>query len=154
MLVKAVQIRPAVTVLIHSFCFYVFLHACCNRYGESVKGTLAVATLAWPSSWVIVIGSFFSCCGAGLQSLTGAPRILQAIARDGIMPFLQVTACPGFPLLLGKGTFTCPEAQVCLNCSYLQKIYKERNKVCKALDKIVLAMKTNMSYCLLVGVWS
>uniref|UniRef100_A0A671NLM5 Solute carrier family 12 member 7-like n=1 Tax=Sinocyclocheilus anshuiensis TaxID=1608454 RepID=A0A671NLM5_9TELE len=61
-----------------------------DKYGESVKGTLAVATLAWPSSWVIVIGSFFSCCGAGLQSLTGAPRILQAIARDGIMPFLQV----------------------------------------------------------------
>ncbi|KAK2901028.1 hypothetical protein Q8A67_009143 [Cirrhinus molitorella] len=61
-----------------------------DKYGESVKGTLVVATLAWPSSWVIVIGSFFSCCGAGLQSLTGAPRILQAIARDGIMPFLQV----------------------------------------------------------------
>ncbi|KTF81738.1 hypothetical protein cypCar_00029342 [Cyprinus carpio] len=61
-----------------------------NRYGESVNGSLVVATLAWPSSWVIVIGSFFSCCGAGLQSLTGAPRILQAISRDGIMPFLQV----------------------------------------------------------------
>ncbi|XP_042574142.1 solute carrier family 12 member 7 isoform X4 [Cyprinus carpio] len=61
-----------------------------DKYGKSVNGTLAVATLAWPSSWVIVIGSFFSCCGAGLQSLTGAPRILQAIARDGIMPFLQV----------------------------------------------------------------
>ncbi|XDV27238.1 hypothetical protein PO909_030802 [Leuciscus waleckii] len=61
-----------------------------DKYGSSVKNTLVVSTLAWPSSWVIVIGSFFSCCGAGLQSLTGAPRILQAIARDGIMPFLQV----------------------------------------------------------------
>ncbi|KAK7159112.1 hypothetical protein R3I94_005446 [Phoxinus phoxinus] len=61
-----------------------------DKYGESVKNTLVVSTLAWPSSWVIVIGSFFSCCGAGLQSLTAAPRILQAIARDGIMPFLQV----------------------------------------------------------------
>uniref|UniRef100_A0A8C2HR16 Solute carrier family 12 member 7a n=1 Tax=Cyprinus carpio TaxID=7962 RepID=A0A8C2HR16_CYPCA len=61
-----------------------------DKYGESVNGSLVVATLAWPSSWVIVIGSFFSCCGAGLQSLTGAPRILQAISRDGIMPFLQV----------------------------------------------------------------
>nr|KAF6442288.1 solute carrier family 12 member 7 [Rousettus aegyptiacus] len=45
--------------------------------------------LAWPSPWVIVIGSFFSTCGAGLQSLTGAPRLLQAIARDGVIPFLQ-----------------------------------------------------------------
>lgn len=50
--------------------------------------------LAWPSPWVIVIGSFFSTCGAGLQSLTGAPRLLQAIARDGVIPFLQVSPHP------------------------------------------------------------
>lgn len=55
-----------------------------------MKGNLVIGTLSWPSPWVIVIGSFFSCCGAGLQSLTGAPRLLQAIARDGIVPFLQV----------------------------------------------------------------
>jgi len=55
-----------------------------------VNGNLVVGTLAWPSPWVIVIGSFFSTCGAGLQSLTGAPRLLQAISRDGIVPFLQV----------------------------------------------------------------
>lgn len=51
-----------------------------------------VGTLAWPSPWVIVIGSFFSTCGAGLQSLTGAPRLLQAIAKDNIIPFLRVRA--------------------------------------------------------------
>lgn len=62
----------------------------CCRFGDSVKGNLVIGTLSWPSPWVIVIGSFFSCCGAGLQSLTGAPRLLQAIARDGIVPFLQV----------------------------------------------------------------
>lgn len=50
-----------------------------------------VGTLAWPSPWVIVIGSFFSTCGAGLQSLTGAPRLLQAIAKDNIIPFLRVS---------------------------------------------------------------
>lgn len=56
-----------------------------------------VGTLAWPSPWVIVIGSFFSTCGAGLQSLTGAPRLLQAIAKDNIIPFLRVSpsALPG-----------------------------------------------------------
>uniref|UniRef100_A0A8C5C957 Solute carrier family 12 member 7a n=1 Tax=Gadus morhua TaxID=8049 RepID=A0A8C5C957_GADMO len=58
--------------------------------GASVGKNLVIGTLAWPSPWVIVIGSFFSCCGAGLQSLTGAPRLLQAIARDGIIPALQV----------------------------------------------------------------
>uniref|UniRef100_A0A9J8BHT8 Solute carrier family 12 member 5b n=1 Tax=Cyprinus carpio carpio TaxID=630221 RepID=A0A9J8BHT8_CYPCA len=54
------------------------------------NGNLVIGTLAWPSPWVIVFGSFFSTCGAGLQSLTGAPRLLQAIARDSIIPFLRV----------------------------------------------------------------
>uniref|UniRef100_A0A8D0ABM4 Solute carrier family 12 member 5a n=1 Tax=Sander lucioperca TaxID=283035 RepID=A0A8D0ABM4_SANLU len=49
-----------------------------------------IGTLAWPSPWVIVIGSFFSTCGAGLQSLTGAPRLMQAIAKDGIVPALRI----------------------------------------------------------------
>uniref|UniRef100_A0AAY4CJ06 Solute carrier family 12 member 5-like n=1 Tax=Denticeps clupeoides TaxID=299321 RepID=A0AAY4CJ06_9TELE len=61
-----------------------------DKFGEAVRGNLVIGTLAWPSPWVIVFGSFFSTCGAGLQSLTGAPRLLQAIARDGIVPFLQV----------------------------------------------------------------
>lgn len=65
-----------------------------------MKGNLVVGTLSWPSPWVIVIGSFFSTCGAGLQSLTGAPRLLQAIAKDNIIPFLRVSdtlLCPLFP---------------------------------------------------------
>ncbi|XP_036702693.1 solute carrier family 12 member 7 isoform X5 [Balaenoptera musculus] len=61
-----------------------------DKFGEALRGNLVIGMLAWPSPWVIVIGSFFSTCGAGLQSLTGAPRLLQAIARDGIVPFLQV----------------------------------------------------------------
>ncbi|XP_028987423.1 solute carrier family 12 member 7-like isoform X2 [Betta splendens] len=61
-----------------------------DKFGFSLKKTPVIGALAWPSPWLIVIGSFFSCCGAALQSLTGAPRLLQAIARDGIIPFLQV----------------------------------------------------------------
>lgn len=61
------------------------------RFGEGVHGNLVIGTLAWPSPWVIVIGSFFSTCGAGLQSLTGAPRLLQAIAKDNIVPALRVS---------------------------------------------------------------
>uniref|UniRef100_A0AAR2K1H7 Solute carrier family 12 member 7a n=1 Tax=Pygocentrus nattereri TaxID=42514 RepID=A0AAR2K1H7_PYGNA len=56
----------------------------------AIVTTSIICTLAWPSPWVLVIGSFFSCCGAGLQSLTSAPRLLQAVARDGIVPFLKV----------------------------------------------------------------
>jgi potassium/chloride transporter 4/5/6 len=59
------------------------------RFGQSIGGKLVVANIAWPNEWVILIGSFLSTIGAGLQSLTGAPRLLQAIARDGIIPVLQ-----------------------------------------------------------------
>ncbi|KAJ4926667.1 hypothetical protein JOQ06_014416 [Pogonophryne albipinna] len=75
----------------------VFLFGACiegvvlrDKFGEGVHGNLVIGTLAWPSPWVIVIGSFFSTCGAGLQSLTGAPRLMQAIAKDGIVPALRI----------------------------------------------------------------
>lgn len=73
------------------------LPLCCYRFGEGVNGNLVIGTLAWPSPWVIVFGSFFSTCGAGLQSLTGAPRLMQAIARDGIIPFLRVSLVCDYP---------------------------------------------------------
>ena len=41
------------------------------RLGESINGGLVVAYLAWPTKWVILIGSFLSTVGAGLQTLTG-----------------------------------------------------------------------------------
>lgn len=65
-----------------------------RRFGDAVRKNLVVGTLSWPSPWVIVIGSFFSTVGAGLQSLTGAPRLLQAIAKDNIIPFLRVGLTP------------------------------------------------------------
>uniref|UniRef100_A0A667YDT2 Solute carrier family 12 member 5b n=1 Tax=Myripristis murdjan TaxID=586833 RepID=A0A667YDT2_9TELE len=74
-----------------------------DKFGEGVSGNLVIGTLAWPSPWVIVFGSFFSTCGAGLQSLTGAPRLLQAISRDGIIPFLRVSALSSGPAVFGHG---------------------------------------------------
>lgn len=59
-----------------------------DKFGQSIGGRLVVANIAWPNEWVILIGSFLSTLGAGLQSLTGAPRLLQAIAKDEIIPFL------------------------------------------------------------------
>eukprot|EP00118_Oscarella_pearsei_P002328 m.10248 g.10248 ORF g.10248 m.10248 type:complete len:1083 (+) comp22073_c0_seq3:74-3322(+) len=63
-----------------------------DKFGESIGGKLAIGELAWPSRWVIYIGAFLSTIGAGLQSLTGAPRLLQAIARDNLIPILSVFA--------------------------------------------------------------
>lgn len=83
-----------------------------------MNGNLVIGTLSWPNPWVIVIGSFFSTCGAGLQSLTGAPRLLQAISRDGIVPFLRVC----FLLLLvvlirrWRTTFEVTKQRLCSIC--------------------------------------
>ncbi|XP_032439995.1 solute carrier family 12 member 6 isoform X2 [Xiphophorus hellerii] len=96
---RSIPIGTILAILTTSFVYLssVVLFGACidgvvlrDKFGESVDGTLVVGTLAWPSPWVIVIGSFFSTCGAGLQSLTGAPRLLQAIAKDNIIPFLRV----------------------------------------------------------------
>ncbi|XP_068196322.1 solute carrier family 12 member 7-like isoform X2 [Antennarius striatus] len=96
---RSIPIGTIVAILTSSFIYisFVVLFGACiegvvlrDKFGYSVKVNPVIGILAWPSPWVIVIGSFFSCCGAALQSLTGAPRLLQAIARDGILPFLQV----------------------------------------------------------------
>lgn len=42
-----------------------------DRFGDSVKGQLAVAQLAYPHPMIVVVGSLLSTIGAGLQSLTG-----------------------------------------------------------------------------------
>uniref|UniRef100_H2Z9M5 Solute carrier family 12 member 6 n=1 Tax=Ciona savignyi TaxID=51511 RepID=H2Z9M5_CIOSA len=61
-----------------------------DKFGDSIGNELIVSIIAWPSKWVVLIGAFLSTVGAGLQSLTGAPRLLQAIAKDNIIPFLKV----------------------------------------------------------------
>lgn len=100
---------PTVLLTVGFLIFIVFFLAS-YRFGDSVKGTLVVGTLAWPSPLVIVIGSFFSTCGAGLQSLTGAPRLLQAIAKDNVIPFLRVRV-KDFSFTINQ-SFTFTEAKV------------------------------------------
>ncbi|XP_071814976.1 solute carrier family 12 member 6-like isoform X2 [Apostichopus japonicus] len=63
-----------------------------DKFGDSIDGGLLAAEIAFPTEWVVLIGSFLSTVGAGLQSLTGAPRLLQAIAKDGLIPFLSIFA--------------------------------------------------------------
>lgn len=49
-------------------------------------GQLAVTQIAWPHPYVILMGGLLSTLGASLQSLVGAPRILQGIAKDEVIP--------------------------------------------------------------------
>ena len=60
-----------------------------DQFGDAIGG-LVVAELAWPTKWIILIGALLSTIGAGLQSLTGAPRLLQAIAKDDLIFFLKI----------------------------------------------------------------
>lgn len=50
---------------------------------------LLTATVAWPLPAIIYVGIILSTLGAALQSLTGAPRLLAAIANDDILPVLN-----------------------------------------------------------------
>ena len=47
------------------------------------------ASMCWPLPELVAAGITFSSVGAGLQSLVGAPRVLQAIAKDNLLPFLR-----------------------------------------------------------------
>ncbi|GLT97104.1 hypothetical protein SLE2022_146870 [Rubroshorea leprosula] len=50
---------------------------------------LLTASVAWPFPVIVQIGIILSTLGAALQSLTGAPRLLAAIANDDILPILN-----------------------------------------------------------------
>ncbi|KAG0561948.1 hypothetical protein KC19_9G105400 [Ceratodon purpureus] len=55
---------------------------------------LLTATIAWPVPWVVQVAIILSTLGAALQSLTGAPRLLAAIANDDIIPVLKYFKAP------------------------------------------------------------
>ena len=64
---------------------------------------LFTAVVSWPSEYVVRVGIVLSSFGAGLQSLTGAPRLLQARANH----LLRITHARYSPTQLLK-LFTCP----------------------------------------------
>ncbi|KAJ8425234.1 hypothetical protein Cgig2_000531 [Carnegiea gigantea] len=47
------------------------------------------AVVAWPIPTIVYVGIILSTLGAALQSLTGAPHLLAAIANDDILPILR-----------------------------------------------------------------
>lgn len=71
-----------------------------------------VSRLAYPAKELIYIGVLLSTLGAGLQSLAGAPRLLEKIGRDGLIPQLSFLSQPGkeprIALVLGaSGSMAC-----------------------------------------------
>ncbi len=71
-----------------------------DKFGKSFQkeGAMVVAYLSFPKKAgatvpsLTEVGALLSTIGAGLQALTGAPRLLQAIAKDGFIPLLNTFA--------------------------------------------------------------
>mmetsp|Transcript_6967 Transcript_6967/g.11707 ORF Transcript_6967/g.11707 Transcript_6967/m.11707 type:complete len:1007 (-) Transcript_6967:338-3358(-) len=97
-------------------CTTIFYGCVATRTGLK-EDYLLSATVAWPHEVVVRVGIVLSTLGAGLQSLTGAPRLLQAIANDNLIPALkwfQGVGEPRRPLML---TF-----MICAGCIIPGKI--------------------------------
>ncbi|KAL8108460.1 cation-chloride cotransporter 1-like [Apium graveolens] len=67
----------------------VFLFGALATREKLFTDRLLTATVAWPFPALIYVGIILSTLGAALQSLTGAPRLLAAIANDDILPVLN-----------------------------------------------------------------
>ncbi|EZA57194.1 Solute carrier family 12 member [Ooceraea biroi] len=117
-----------------------------DKFGQSIGGRLVVANMAWPNQWVILIGSFLSTLGAGLQSLTGAPRLLQAIAKDGIIPFLApfaVSSSRGEPTRALIVTVMICQCGILLgNVDYLAPLLSMFFLMCYGFVNLACALQT------------
>ncbi|XP_020518622.1 cation-chloride cotransporter 1 isoform X2 [Amborella trichopoda] len=67
----------------------VLLFGALAKRTELLTNRLLTATVAWPVPAIIYVGIILSTLGAALQSMTGAPRLLAAIANDDILPVLK-----------------------------------------------------------------
>ncbi|XAR59369.1 hypothetical protein NMG60_11015188 [Bertholletia excelsa] len=67
----------------------VFLFGALATREKLLTDRLLTASVAWPVPAIVYIGIILSTLGAALQSLTGAPRLLAAIANDDILPVLN-----------------------------------------------------------------
>jgi amino acid transporter len=98
------------------------------------------SAIGWPNRVLVNVGIIMSCVGAALQALTGAPRLLSAIAKDGLLPFLGVFAAkPGV------------EPQMALVCTWLIAslpcLSGNLDLVTPIVTLCFLAMYATMNFC-------
>ncbi len=96
---KAIPIGTLAAV-ITGFIIYMILPLCLNR-GADVEALLDIPLImryiALPGfGWTILLGVWGATLSSALGSILGAPRVLQALARDGILP--------GWLRVLGEGS--------------------------------------------------
>ncbi|XP_047315261.1 cation-chloride cotransporter 1-like isoform X2 [Impatiens glandulifera] len=88
---RSIPIGTLAATLVTSGLYFVsvvFFGALATRE-KLLTDRLLTASVAWPFPVIVQIGIILSTLGAALQSLTGAPRLLAAIANDDILPVLN-----------------------------------------------------------------
>jgi len=85
----------AISVTTTLYLAVIWLFGCTMANDLLKEEKLVVTLVAWPHRSFVAIGIVMSCLGAALQSLTGAPRLLSAIALDGTLPILNGFAARG-----------------------------------------------------------
>ncbi|XP_053401754.1 solute carrier family 12 member 4-like isoform X2 [Mercenaria mercenaria] len=116
-----------------------------DKLGESLGGGLVIAYTAWPTKWMVLVGSFLSTIGAGLQSINGAPRLLYAIANDNIIPSLRVFGRTrrGEPFLALLLTVGIAEAGVLVgNLDYVTPVITMFFLMCYLFVNLACALQT------------
>lgn len=65
-----------------------------SRYGQSLgdSGDLVLSQMAWPSKWIVLVGTLTATIGAGLQALAG--KCLYG-PKDFIAQSLIIVNCVG-----------------------------------------------------------
>ncbi|XP_042428391.1 cation-chloride cotransporter 1-like isoform X2 [Zingiber officinale] len=88
---RSIPVGTLAATLTTSFLYLisVLLFGALATRDELLTNRLLTAEVAWPLPAIIYVGIILSTLGAALQSLTGAPRLLAAIANDGILPVLK-----------------------------------------------------------------
>ncbi|KAK4778969.1 hypothetical protein SAY86_006497 [Trapa natans] len=95
------------------YLFSVILFGALASRETLLTNRLLTATVAWPFPAIVYVGIVLSTLGAALQSLTGAPRLLAAIANDDILPVLNY-----FKVAEGTEPYTATlfTAFICIGC--------------------------------------
>ncbi|KAG0482356.1 hypothetical protein HPP92_010440 [Vanilla planifolia] len=116
---RSIPIGTLLATLLTSFLYLisVLLFGALATREELLTNRLLTASVAWPFSSVIYAGIILSTLGAALQSMTGAPRLLAAIANDDILPVLNYFKLA--PSVEDASLEPIPDWSIALCCSTL-----------------------------------
>ena len=71
------------------YIFFVLMYGGAADRSVLLHERILSAEVSWPEPSIVRVGIILSTLGAALQSLTSAPRLLQAMANDGLLPILK-----------------------------------------------------------------